>query len=1019
MAQVDIPTLLSRLGESVARNAGIPEAEIAARRAYTLRMMMGIMGGSAYARSALESGGDYMALATGFVKELEANGAPRDKIKLVQEYCSKLTAAGGRPGLSAHAATALLVLLRRLNGSVGARAPPPVSLSKAVQLGGLPAVYPALPQSRPGSRQSLASTSRPMSAVSYAGSLQPGQHAVRPTSVLTPSELGEDPSQLLSAEMSRASLLNSTTGDLISDFYFARGAGGPGRPEPAAIPATSEPSLVRDVLYAAQGVSGRALGWVEAGGDDVASGFRPDQARAAGLGAARTMLLERLTELGWLFRHVRRHVEDSSAEEGAVRQALGAALADELGDFFRLLALLEAQAALPLPTPGDSAAAEDQYLTLRRLLCWLAEPTRRMRLLATVADAGEGLGGGALAGAVYEFSRHGDPFVAANAAKLLQQVCVPLYGMIRRWVLEGNLEDPHGEFFIVQHAAATAVNAALREAVGAAGGGGGAAAAALAPPMLDLWRQSYGLDETRLPPFIVASLAQRILRAGKAIHYLKQACGDAGWVQQRAEEWARSPPAAAYAAGSGELASLDALVSEAVRSVDARLLDVIWRRHRLRAHFAAVRRFLLLGQGDWVTAFMDLAQRELDKAAGDVSEVQLNSCLRQAFTATNVMGGSSGAVGGGAGRGALAALAGVGGSGVGDEDGEDDSAVVTALAEKLRIKKERAAGAGEVGWDVFSLTYNPAAGLPAAMLGGSAGGPQPTPAPTSGGPLSALFTAQAMLSYGRLAKLLWRMKRSEHALSATWGAAACGLQRTVDKMGRDGALAQPVLAQLLRLRAEMSHFAINLQYYIQFEVMEACWQEFYARAAACADLDSLITAHEEHLAKLLRKALLEGGSGGGGGSGYGSEPGPNSAALRRALQDALTNMVALRAVAARLEEAVEGGARKLQTRNTAARQRVARGGWGVQAPAAGAGGDEPVIDTAALRDIRRTLTDLAAQHQRAVGEFTENLPEEAQDDVRFLLARLDFSAKGVQAGPAAGAAGGAGGAVALIGGVRG
>lgn len=40
----------------------------------------------------------------------------------------------------------------------------------------------------------------------------------------------------------------------------------------------------------------------------------------------------------------------------------------------------------------------------------------------------------------------------------------------------------------------------------------------------------------------------------------------------------------------------------------------------------------------------------------------------------------------------------------------------------------------------------------------------------------------------------------------------------------DGALAQPVLAQLLRLRAEMSHFATNLQYYIQFEVMEACWQ---------------------------------------------------------------------------------------------------------------------------------------------------------------------------------------------------
>lgn len=53
----------------------------------------------------------------------------------------------------------------------------------------------------------------------------------------------------------------------------------------------------------------------------------------------------------------------------------------------------------------------------------------------------------------------------------------------------------------------------------------------------------------------------------------------------------------------------------------------------------------------------------------------------------------------------------------------------------------------------------------------------------------------------------------------------------------------------------------------------------------------------------------------------------------------------------------------------------------VQAPAAGAG-EEPVIDTGVLRDIRRTLSDLAAQHQRAVGEFTENLPEEVRGGER-------------------------------------
>lgn len=57
-----------------------------------------------------------------------------------------------------------------------------------------------------------------------------------------------------------------------------------------------------------------------------------------------------------------------------------------------------------------------------------------------------------------------------------------------------------------------------------------------------------------------------------------------------------------------KLAGLEGLVSAAVRSVDERLMTVIWRHHRLRAHLGAIRSFLLLGQGDWVTAFMDMVR---------------------------------------------------------------------------------------------------------------------------------------------------------------------------------------------------------------------------------------------------------------------------------------------------------------------------------------------------------------------------------------------------------------------------
>ncbi|KAG2486861.1 hypothetical protein HYH03_014544 [Edaphochlamys debaryana] len=1024
----DLPNLLSRLINSSLTGAGVPQHEIAERQVYLLRMLTGILGSSSYARSSVEGGGDDNALMLGLRKEVElSSGGDKAKGERVVELCNRLGSSAGRPGLAPPLRTSLLALLRALQregrpgtaGAQGGRAPATFSLTQSVQLGGLPPSYAPSIGGRgapgPGARSGAASA-LPL---------------VRPSLVVTPSEMGEEG---LSAEPSRASSVLPGLGDGygygIEPYGRPTPRGGPmaNGPSGPGLPASSEPSLVRDVLYAAQGVRGRALVWAPgqpgagAGGRDVSSGFRPDPALGPGLGQGRCMVLERLVELGWLFRRVREHIACCSGGGCAsVRQALGSALGAEVGDFYRLLAALEAQAGLAVPAPGDvpdpspggGIGGGGQFLTLRRLVCWLAEPTRRMRLLAAVGDAAEGLEGGALAGAVHEFSRHGDPFVAANATRLLEQVCVPLYGMIRRWVLQGELDDPHGEFFVVQHDATAAVNAAL--AAAAAGGGGGA------PPPLDVWRQSYGLDEARLPPFIGPSLASRILRAGKAIHYLRLACGDGGWVQQRAEAWAREPPAGGAAApagagagAGGELSGLEGLVSAAVRSVDCRLLAVLWRRHRLRSHWAAIRRFVLLGQGDWVTAFMDLAQRELDRPASDVSEVALNALLRQALTATTILGGAGGgARAGPGGPGAWGALeAGLPGdgpdggpAGPGGDAEEEGNAVVAALAERLRVRKERGSGVAEVGWDVFSVTYNPAAGMPAAAPGGApgaAGGGSAPPAPGShaGGALSAIFTPAAMQAYGRLARLLWSLKRAEHALSAVWGSVAVGLQKAVDKMGPAGHPVQPVLGALLRLRADMSHFATNLQTYIHFEVMHTCWQRFFSRASACSDLDSLIAAHEEHLATLLRKALLA--NPGGEGEGQGGVRAEGASALRRALRDALSNMVALRAVASRLEELVAGGARLLATRAAAARGRVAAGRWGTEAAP---GSADPPVPPAALADIRRTLADLAAQHSRAVAEFTENLPEEAQDDVRFLLARLDFGGVGVAVQAGAGAGG--------------
>lgn len=72
--------------------------------------------------------------------------------------------------------------------------------------------------------------------------------------------------------------------------------------------------------------------------------------------------------------------------------------------------------------PGGDTAGQGTYLTLRRLQLWLAEPLRRMRLLAALVDAADGCIGGDLAGRVWAASKVGDPVARAYATRLLQQV---------------------------------------------------------------------------------------------------------------------------------------------------------------------------------------------------------------------------------------------------------------------------------------------------------------------------------------------------------------------------------------------------------------------------------------------------------------------------------------------------------------------------------------------------------------------------------------------------------------------
>ncbi|KAG1679629.1 hypothetical protein FOA52_006146 [Chlamydomonas sp. UWO 241] len=644
-----------------------------------------------------------------------------------------------------------------------------------------------------------------------------------------------------------------------------------------------EPLLVRDVLYACQGINGKFTTFGDAEQRFV---INPQ----ADVPTADREQMCALMELGFLFKRVQSHLSAARAEHGAIRQALCAALGQENKDFYRFMAVLQGQATQPIPSPGDSGAdAVGPYLTLRRLEVWLAEPIRRMRLMAVLADTTAGLSGGALAGAVYTHVHgHGDPFVRSYTSRMLDAVCVPLFEMIRRWVFEGQLEDPYGEFFVVKQA-------------GAAG-----------DASLDMWRDGYAIDAAHVPRFLSPQLASKILRAGKSVNFLQECCGDVSWVQERAMS---AHAAAAAAVSIGQVEGLEKFVSDALADVDRRLISLLFDKFALAKHCDAMRRYVLLGQGDFVQALMDMAQAELGQEASAVSEISLNHIVRQAISASNAK--------------------------------YDDEDVI----DRVRARKHKSVGGGEVGWDVFRLTYDVR------------------------GPLATLFTPSAQRAYHRVFTLLWRLKRAEADLAHSWVMLKCEVERTCAKFnkgahgGADGAL--EIARRFLTLRSEMSHFCTNLQYYIMYEVMETAWREFNAQATAASDLDELIAAHDKYLDTLVTKALL----------------GEATETLRVTLRELLENMLTLRGQVRKFSDTVRASYSKLFAARARIDSRTAAGQWGTAA------GDEQIraISASELEPLLVGVEELDRKHRKGIADFTHRLPSQAHEEVRFLLYRLDFT----------------------------
>ena len=500
-------------------------------------------------------------------------------------------------------------------------------------------------------------------------------------------------------------------------------------------------------------------------------------------------LLHTLAEPSLLYRSLSGYVE--SRDEGLVSQSLRAAIGGELRSYLGLIAALEGEirrALTSIEASGASTPIGKIGVTLKRCVIWTREATMRLRIMSIMVEEAKsksvrlyeshvintkvGRKGGPLISMIHAFSSsHGDPFVSVFAERMLVYVTRPFYEMLRQWIYDGELSDPYHEFFVSEKTTLDPVEKDLdpRRAMATS-----------------VWEDKYELDESMVPTIITEDFARKVFLIGKSLNFIRYGCGDSAWVEAYCKE-------ASKELHYGDTATLETSIDKAYKTTMARLTHLMDSKFHLFEHLRALKKYLLLGQGDFIALLMESLSSNLDNPAGSQYRHTLTAQLEHAIRGSNAQ--------------------------------YDSQDVLRRLDARLVELSN-----GDVGWDVFTLEYKVDA------------------------PVDVVITPWASKQYLVIFNLLWRVKRVEFALGSTWRrcmTGARGVLATVDdKLRLDWKAARCCIA-------EMIHFVNQLQYYILFEVIEASWDQLQAAIAKpdCT-LDDLIHAHTKYLRSITHKGLL-------------------------------------------------------------------------------------------------------------------------------------------------------------------
>nr|BAA94097.1 Alp6 [Schizosaccharomyces pombe] len=449
-------------------------------------------------------------------------------------------------------------------------------------------------------------------------------------------------------------------------------------------------------------------------------------------------------------------------DQSLALQSLKSVISKELTNFLALIASLDSQIRA-------DASLEKPMVTIRRCIAWTQVAKLKLRILSSVVnDNMNQENKKRLIQVVSKYNVHGDPLIQELSDKILTEITGPLYEMIENWIYKGELVDPYQEFFVKEKNGSESHDHQGQGDV--------------------VWKGKYFLDKELIPSFLSEELVDKIFLIGKSLNFARYGCGDFDWAQEHYQKLVKK-------LSYRDPHSLETVVDKAYTESINHLVYLMEEVFHLTDHLKAIKKYLLLGQGDFVDLLMESLGNSLDQPANTLFRHNLTASLESAIRSSNA-------------------------------SYEPEYVLKRLDARLLELSH------GETGWDVFTLEYK------------------------VDSPINVIITPYCSRQYLKIFNFLWRLKRIEFALAHSWRRVNLGERnvfRNLDYTKFEWHFVSCHLAEMIHFVCQLQYYILFEVIEISWQELQLAMEK------PNATLDTYIEAHEKYVTSITHKGLLGGG----------------------------------------------------------------------------------------------------------------------------------------------------------------